>query len=168
MFLAKIADSLGTGNEPCHLSQTYLATSVRAGFNTWKAYFGSDTWFVSHSNIINSFRYLMAYFTRSKHRLHPCDTSFTASNLHRCYSALQKGSSASVFCGIYFIMTVFSRVQHRSEIKRGIWLFNSGFVWTKGADRHGQCLEADAAQSWWVGRGTIQVLSWQAWLCLGL
>lgn len=162
-----MANSLGTGNEPYHLSQTYLATSVKAVFNTWKAYFGSDMGFVSHSKIINSFRYLMVYFTRSKHRLHPYGTSFTASNLHSCYSSLQKGSSASVFCGIHFIMTFFGRVQHRSEIKRDIWLFNSGFVWTRG-DWHGQCLEADAAQFWWVGRGTMQVQSWHAWLCLGL
>lgn len=59
-----------------------------------------------------------------------------------------------------YTLLLLSSAEIRSVIKRGIWLFNSGFVWTKGGDRHGQCLEAHATQTWWVGNWTVQVLSW--------
>lgn len=67
-----------------------------------------------------------------------------------------KRKSASTFCGIYFIVTLFSGDQHRSLKEAFACCLVQAASELKEEIERGQCLEAGAAWFWWVVGGAVQ------------
>lgn len=97
----------------------------------------------------------MVCTTRSKWRLIPVIHYLLQAVCADVILLFKREVSKCLLCSILY----YDSLQWRSPQipDRSICLlFNSGFVWTKGGDRLGQCLEADATQYWWVGREAMQ------------